>query len=214
MAISSQKLKASDGLNEGAQNSTAAGPGRGKKGKTAVPNSTAVLVDTRLTLADYGLDKKTSAVAQQLAALPAAVREAVAQRETTIARARREQKAATLHKETPLPSGRYRVLYADPPWFYRDKADDGAIQSGGAERHYPSMTIVRLCALDVPGITEPDAVLFLWVTSPLLFDAAPVIDAWGFTGACRARGHNEGDRDDRAERSHRGDCKARIAESV
>jgi len=52
--------------------------------------------DTTLTLKDLGLDKKTSSVAQQLAALPAQTREAIAQRETTLAKVRREQKAEEL----------------------------------------------------------------------------------------------------------------------
>ena len=77
--------------------------------------------------------------------------------------------------------GRYKVIYADPPWRYRDKADAGAVQSGGVERHYPTLSIAELCALDIKGICDQDAVLFLWVTSPLLFECAPVITAWGFS---------------------------------
>ena len=34
--------------------------------------------------------------------------------------------------------------------------------------------------MPVKGICEPDAVLFLWVTSPLLYQAEPIIAAWGF----------------------------------
>lgn len=32
----------------------------------------------------------------------------------------------------------------------------------------------------MPELAEKDAVLFLWVTSPLLFDCLPIIKAWGF----------------------------------
>jgi N6-adenosine-specific RNA methylase IME4 len=42
------------------------------------------------------------------------------------------------------------------------------------------MTIAELCALPVREMSEPDAVLFLWVTSPLLFECLPMIEAWGF----------------------------------
>ena len=42
------------------------------------------------------------------------------------------------------------------------------------------MSIAELCALDIKGIVEDDAVLFLWVTSPLLAECWPVIEAWGF----------------------------------
>jgi N6-adenosine-specific RNA methylase IME4 len=133
------------------------------------------------TYAELGIDKKTASVAQQLASLPASTREAIAQRETTIAKVRRETRAVELRKAVSLPDAKYRVLYADPPWAYNDKADEGAVQAGGAARHYPSMSIADLCALPVPRICEDNAVLFLWVTSPLLFECAPMIEAWGFT---------------------------------
>jgi N6-adenosine-specific RNA methylase IME4 len=133
------------------------------------------------TLADLGIDKKTSAVAQQLASLPAITREAIAQRETTIAKVRRESKAVELRKAVSLPDAKYRVLYADPPWAYNDKADEGSVQAGGAARHYPSMSIAQLCDLPVVDLCEPHAVLFLWTTSPLLFESAAVIKSWGFT---------------------------------
>jgi len=45
------------------------------------------------TLAEIGIDKKTSMVAQQLAKLPEETREAIAQRETTITKVYRERKA-------------------------------------------------------------------------------------------------------------------------
>ena len=133
------------------------------------------------TLADYKLDKKTSAVAQQLAALPTPMRDAIAEREITLAQAKREIKAKDITRRVSLPEAKYRVLYADPPWNYNDKADEGAVQAGGAERHYPSLSIADLCALPILSLCEPDAVLFLWVTSPLLFECAPVIKAWGFS---------------------------------
>lgn len=133
------------------------------------------------TLADLGVTKKVSSVAQQLAALPADTREAIAQRETTIAQARRERRAEEVQRVVSLPEAKYRVLYADPPWAYNDKADAGSVQVGGAARHYPTMTIRELCDLQVPRLCEEHAVLFLWVTSPLLFESAAVIKAWGFT---------------------------------
>ncbi len=132
------------------------------------------------TLAELGISKKVASVAQQLAALDAATREAIAQRETTIAKVRRQRKADELRKAVSLPDAKYRVLYADPPWSYNDKADEGSVQAGGAARHYPSMKIPELCALPVATLCEDHAVLFLWVTSPLLFESAAVIKAWGF----------------------------------
>lgn len=87
--------------------------------------------------------------------------------------------------ESPdLPAGKYRVIYADPPWMYNDKLQitrDGIAESyGPANAHYPQMTMRELCDLPIRDMAEDDAVLFLWVTSPLLEDAFEVVKAWGF----------------------------------
>ena len=83
----------------------------------------------------------------------------------------------------PLPTNKYRVWYADPPWRYNDS---GAINDddsyGRAERHYPTMSIAELCAMgtEIKAQSEENAVLFLWVTAPLLEECFEVIRAWGF----------------------------------
>lgn len=71
---------------------------------------------------------------------------------------------------------KYRVIYADPPWSYGDKQNIDGL--GGAEKHYPTMSLNDICDIPIPA--EENAVLFLWVTSPLLEDAFKVIRAWGF----------------------------------
>ena len=101
--------------------------------------------------------------------------------EKTMSQVQRELKKQELSEKTPPPpTGKYRVVYADPPWSYNDKCDAGSVQSGGAEKHYPSMTIPELCAMQVIDIVEDNAVLFLWTTSPLLEETFPLIKAWGF----------------------------------
>jgi N6-adenosine-specific RNA methylase IME4 len=76
----------------------------------------------------------------------------------------------------PLPEGKYNVVLADPPWNYGDKQNTELL--GGAEKHYSSMTIEELCNIKVP--VADNAILFLWVTSPLLDECWPIITAWGF----------------------------------
>ena len=71
---------------------------------------------------------------------------------------------------------KYRVIYADPPWSYNDKQNIEVL--GGAVKHYTTMPLEEICDLPVPA--EDDAVLFIWVTSPLLEDVFRVIRAWGF----------------------------------
>lgn len=75
----------------------------------------------------------------------------------------------------PFPDKRYEVIYADPPWKYKDKG-----RHGNAERHYKTMTLDELCKLPVKDIAADNSVLFLWTTYPMLQEAMKVISAWGF----------------------------------
>lgn len=72
---------------------------------------------------------------------------------------------------------KYSIIYADPPWSYRDKAQAG---KRGVEFKYPTMTIDDIKNLPVHRITDDDCVLFLWVTFPLLQEGLDTIKAWGF----------------------------------
>ena len=91
------------------------------------------------------------------------------------------RRLARLYQPKPepksLPDDKYKVIYADPPWQYADKLVEGY---GTVEHHYPSMSIEEICAMKVKDIVLPDAVLFLWVTSPMLDKCWLVIKAWGF----------------------------------
>lgn len=72
----------------------------------------------------------------------------------------------------------YKVIYADPPWNYTDKAKAG---NRGAECKYPCMTTNDICALPINSLADDDSVLFLWATFPMLPDALHIMEAWGFT---------------------------------
>lgn len=101
--------------------------------------------------------------------------------EYTITQAKREAVKRERAETPPIPSDKYRVLYADPPWKYGNAGIIGKSDNyGHAERHYPTMSIKELCALPIKELTEDNAILFLWVTSPLLAECFPVITAWGF----------------------------------
>jgi N6-adenosine-specific RNA methylase IME4 len=98
-----------------------------------------------------------------------------------------KKETAIKQYEAPKPQGvvdiyttanKYRVIYADPPWAYGDpRSGQGTT---GATDHYPTMPLKDICALPVKDIAEDNAVLFLWVTSPLLEECFEVIKAWGF----------------------------------
>jgi N6-adenosine-specific RNA methylase IME4 len=131
------------------------------------------------TLLELGLDKKISSLAQQVADLSDEEIEKV-QNGVTLASTIKEHRRQQIVKEAKhvgYPKGKYRIVYADPPWNYGDKRDG---RTTGAEDHYVSMTIKELCDLPIKEIAEDNAVLFLWVTSPLLEECFEVVKAWGF----------------------------------
>ncbi len=71
----------------------------------------------------------------------------------------------------------YQIIYADPPWSYRDKALAG---NRGACCKYPVMSLADLKALPVPTIAAPDCALLMWATFPKIDEALALIEAWGF----------------------------------
>ena len=86
----------------------------------------------------------------------------------------------------PLPPGPFGVIYADPPWDYRGQlqhAGPGSGDTGGAVRHYPTVTSAQLAALPVVEVAAEDCLLFLWATNPHLDQAIALGRAWGFRWA-------------------------------
>ena len=71
---------------------------------------------------------------------------------------------------------KYQIIYADPPWRYKDKRCIGA-----CEQYYSTLTISELCKLPVKNIAAEDSVLFLWTTYPMLKESLALIESWGFT---------------------------------
>ena len=94
-------------------------------------------------------------------------------------------KADTIKREAQIGniSGKFRVIYADPPWEYGNRQPDDFRE---ARDHYPTLSLQEICDYRVAGkkqvteVVEDDAVLFIWVTSPILMEAAQVIEDWGF----------------------------------
>jgi N6-adenosine-specific RNA methylase IME4 len=77
-----------------------------------------------------------------------------------------------------FPNRRYSIIYADPPWSYRDTAAAG---NRGAGFKYGLMAQDNIAELPVDQIAAPDCALFLWVTMPKLSEVWGVIEKWGFT---------------------------------
>jgi len=86
--------------------------------------------------------------------------------------------------------GQYEVIYADPPWSYKNKSPTSAKRpslyragqsSLAADYHYNEMTTDEICALPIADICAKGTALFMWATTPLMPDAFRVLSAWGFT---------------------------------
>lgn len=84
----------------------------------------------------------------------------------------------------PFPDKKYNIIYADPPWSYRDKREKNSASGntgGSAAQHYPTMSISDIKKLPVDTIAANPCILFMWATWPLMPVWNDVIESWGFT---------------------------------
>jgi len=72
---------------------------------------------------------------------------------------------------------KYKIIYADPPWSYTDKAAAG---SRGASFKYDVLDTMGISLLPISDLAADDSVCFMWATMPMLPDAFEVMKAWGF----------------------------------
>lgn len=72
---------------------------------------------------------------------------------------------------------KYTLIYADPPWTYRDKANDG---ERGAGHKYQTMTVAEICRLPIWELAAEGCLLAMWWVPTQPLEALKVMDAWGF----------------------------------
>lgn len=140
-----------------------------------------------ITLDEAGIDKHLADRARKLAAVPEEKFEAMlgewherVQQEgervrTNLIREGEREQTKEARPSRPLPSGKFRLIYADPPWRY----EHIETESRAIENQYPTMSLDDICAFPVPA--ADDSVLYLWATSPKLAESMNVLEAWGFT---------------------------------
>ena len=102
--------------------------------------------------------------------------------ERVVAKYRRAERVERINEiaanNVPLETAqRFPIIYADPPWEYEHSKTD----SRRIDNHYPTMPLSEICDLPVGEVATPNAVLFLWATSPKLEEALRVMASWGFT---------------------------------
>jgi len=76
-----------------------------------------------------------------------------------------------------LPDKKYEIIYADPPWSYKDKM---AGHSFSLDHEYKTQSKQWIASLPVRDIAADTCCLFLWVTNPLLDEGIKVVADWGF----------------------------------
>lgn len=76
---------------------------------------------------------------------------------------------------------KFKTILADCPWRYSNVRTGGSMVSGADEK-YNTLSLDDLCNLPVKQIVNKDAVLFLWVTTPLKYEIAQsgLVEKWGF----------------------------------
>jgi N6-adenosine-specific RNA methylase IME4 len=148
------------------------------------------------TYADLGVTKKLASVAQQLAALPEATREAIAQREVTLSAARREQKRIEMVdqltrievRDAKVIAGTADVLVIDPPWPMVKIERDVRPNQVGFD--YPRMSEAELKALTIPAADACH--VWLWTTQTFLPLAFQLLQHWNLSYVCTFVWHKPG----------------------
>ena len=74
-----------------------------------------------------------------------------------------------------LPTDKFKIIYADPPWTFKTWSSKGKAKSP----KYDVMTIEDIKNLPVNNIADDDCVLFIWVTYPNLLEGLETIKRWG-----------------------------------
>lgn len=78
-----------------------------------------------------------------------------------------------------FPNEKYQIIYADPPWHYRQSGSTKNSR-GMAKQHYDTMSTDDICELPVRKIATDNAICFMWATFPNVDQALKVLESWGF----------------------------------
>lgn len=88
----------------------------------------------------------------------------------------RIQKEINAVQNNEASSGKYKLIYVDPPWQYGNTVSNGA-----AGNLYSTMSIMDLKRLPVWDLADENAVLAMWYTGTHNEEARALAEAWGFT---------------------------------
>jgi len=70
---------------------------------------------------------------------------------------------------------KYKIIYADPAWIYKDKANSG---KRGAEHKYSCTSIEEMGKINLNA--DKDSICLMWCTYPQLVEGLKLMKLWGF----------------------------------
>ena len=79
-----------------------------------------------------------------------------------------------------FPDKKYNLIYLDPPWRYNSRNNKNTRFGGGAEAHYPLMSMEEIKELPIQDIAADNCAMFLWTTFPYLDKQIKLFEHWGF----------------------------------
>lgn len=142
------------------------------------------------TLADMGLDKKTSSLAQKIASLPPQTFDlvktgalAVTQAINETERQNRIQQSVDRIATLETPEGSYRCIVIDPPWPMA-KIEREERPNQGAMLDYPVMSLEDIARLPVADLAADGCHVYLWVTQKYLPAGLELFNGWGVKYQC------------------------------
>lgn len=76
---------------------------------------------------------------------------------------------------------KYQIIYADPPWQFKNVKTGGSMTSGSSHQYKSVTSIEDLKRMDIESIAADDCVLFMWWVGAMPQEAIDLVKAWGFT---------------------------------
>ena len=115
---------------------------------------------------------------QEILAKAKEIREKKREEKIEAVKERRKVIEETLEKkQLEVGEKKYRIIYADPPWSYHNAMPEYVTTP---DDYYTLLSTQEICEMPVSEITEDNAVLFMWTTSPHLEESFEVVKSWGF----------------------------------
>lgn len=169
---------------------------RAEGGRPLETGTQSVPVYSPPTLADMGLDKKTSKLAQDIAALPDTEIEKVKQGIVTLHQAQQESRREVQRQRVAdiaaQPANRvqglFDVIVIDPPWTMQKIEREVRPNQVGFD--YPVMSLDELKALEIP--CADDCHVWLWTTQKYLPYAFDLLATWDLIYVCTMVWHKPG----------------------